>query len=124
MTALTGNMQWETGRAPADYAATARGLSSEDLISRDALFMRLDQEMAARQATMLTAMQAVTNARRALQPHYTNLKAKVTAFQTYITAKKKSTLNPFKKKSVGNAERVITQANTFLQACQIAARPN
>lgn len=123
VTALTGDMQWSAGGAPAKYGA-AGGLSSEDYITRDPAFRQLDQQMQARQGQLTAAMQAVTAARTALRTPYGSLKTKVTAFETYIKAKKASTKNPFKKKSVGHAETVIAQAKAFLTACETAARPN
>lgn len=115
--ALTGNMQWSAGKAPAKVADQARGLSSEDFVSADALFKKLDHDMGMAQSKMGAEMSNVHEAKKALQLHLKPLNLKITEFQGYITKKKAATLNPFKKKSVTQAETVITTARTFATSC-------
>lgn len=124
VTELTGDMQWVAGKAPAKFAAQARGMASEALVTSDPLFRQLDQQMQARQAQLGVAMDAVATARAGLKAPHATLKAKVTAFESYIKAKKASTKNPFKKKSVTQAEAVIAHARTFLSTCFAAMQPS
>ncbi len=124
VTQLTGNLQWDAGSAPAKVSAACGNLSSEDFVTHDPAYRQLDAQMDAHSGQMMTAMNAVTTARNALRPHVATLNAKVTAFDTYIKAKKRATINPFKKKSVSRAEAVITSAQVFIASCQAAAKAN
>lgn len=122
VTQLTNNVQWDAGGAPPSVRAACGNLSSEDFISRDPTIRQLEQQMDARRDELTNSMNAVGTARDALRTPLGALNTKVTAFDTYIKAKKRSTLNPFKKKSVGRAETVIATAQTFISSCQDAAR--
>jgi hypothetical protein len=120
VTELTGDMQWTAGHAPKSRAEKVGPLSSEKYIEADPVFRQLEAQMGARLAQLDTIMGRVPTARAALRPHFDALNKKALEFDTYVKAKKRATLHPFKKKSVARAESVITVAKAFLTTCKSA----